>query len=126
VKILVVDDSKAMRTLIRRTLRGARYDEADIVEAENGREALDSIRSSPPDLVLANFNMPEMSGIELLETIHEDGLDVPFGFITSDDSDANVARARAAGAEFVIGKPFTRQDLRRAVNEATEEKRNLP
>ena len=126
MKILVVDDSKAMRALIRRTLRGPRYAEASIVEAENGREALDSIRSSPPDLVLANFNMPEMSGIELLEAIHEFGLDVPFGFITSDDSDDNVARARKAGAEFVIGKPFTRQDLWRAVNEATEEKRNLP
>ncbi len=126
MKILVVDDSKAMRALIRRTLRGARYDEANISEAENGREALDSIRSSPPDLVLANFNMPEMSGIELLEQLHDDGVDVSFGFITSDDSEANVARARKAGACFVIGKPFSRQDLRRAVNEATEGKKSSP
>ncbi|HWP10072.1 MAG TPA: response regulator [Polyangiaceae bacterium] len=126
MKILVVDDSKAMRALIRRTLRGARYDEANISEAENGREAFDSIRSSPPDLVLANFNMPEMSGIELLERLHDDGVDVSFGFITSDDSEANVERARKAGARFVIGKPFSRQDLRRAVNEATEGKKNSP
>ena len=126
MKILVVDDSRAMRALIRRTLRGARYDEANISEAENGLEALDSIRSSPPDLVLANFNMPEMSGIELLERLHDDGVDVSFGFITSDDSEANVERARRAGARFVIGKPFSRQDLRRAVNEATEGKRNSP
>jgi len=126
MKILVVDDSKAMRALIRRTLRGPRYDAANISEAENGREALDSIRASPPDLVLANFNMPEMSGIELCEQVHDDGLDVSFGFITSDDSEANVARARKAGARFVIGKPFSRQDLRRAVNEATEGKRSSP
>ena len=126
MKILVVDDSKAMRALIRRTLRGARYDEANISEAENGREAFDSIRSSPPDLVLANFNMPEMSGIELLERLHDDGVDVSFGFITSDDSEANVERARKAKTRFVIGKPFSRQDLRRAVNEATEGKKNSP
>jgi two-component system chemotaxis response regulator CheY len=126
MKILVVDDSRAMRALIRRTLRGPRYDQADISEVENGLEALDSIRSSPPDLVLANFNMPEMSGIELLERLHDDGVDVSFGFITSDESEANVARARKAGARFVIGKPFSRRDLRRAVNEATEGKRNSP
>jgi two-component system chemotaxis response regulator CheY len=126
MKILVVDDSKAMRALIRRTLSGARYAEASISEAENGLEALASIRTSPPDLVLANFNMPEMSGIELLEQVHGDGMDVRFGFITSDDSEANVERARRAGAHFVIGKPFSRQDLQRAVNEATEGKRNSP
>ena len=126
MKILVVDDSRAMRALIRRTLRGARYDEANISEAENGLEALDSIRSNPPDLVLANFNMPEMSGIELLEQIHDDGLDVSFGFITSDDSEANVERAHRAGARFVIGKPFSRRELRRAVNEAPDGKWNSP
>ena len=126
MKILVVDDSRAMRSLIRRTLRGARYEAADIVEAENGREALASIRANQPDLVLANFNMLEMSGMELLEQVHDDGLDVAFGFITSDDSTANVERARQAGARFVIGKPFTRQDLRRAVNEATAATRNSP
>jgi two-component system chemotaxis response regulator CheY len=126
MKILVVDDSRAMRALIRRTLRGARYAEASISEAENGLEALDSIRASPPDLVLANFNMPEMSGIELLERLHDDGVHVSFGFVTSDDSEANVERARRAGARFVIGKPFSRQALRRAVNEATEGRRNFP
>ena len=126
MKILVVDDSRAMRSLIRRTLRGIRSGAADITEAENGREALDAIRASPPDLVLANFNMPELSGIELLERLHADGVDVSFGFITSDDSTSNVERARRAGARFVIAKPFTRQDLRRAVNEATEVTRSSP
>ena len=143
MKILVVDDSNAMRALIRRTLRGKRYDDAQIAEASNGREALETIRATSPDLVLANWNMPEISGIELLETLKRDGVAVSFGFITSDESEANRSRALAAGACFVIGKPFTRADLRRAVNEATgrieadsrtthdsptavEEKRNSP
>lgn len=126
MKILVVDDSKAMRALIRRTLHDSHYEVAQIGEAENGREALDSIRSSPPDLVLANFNMPEMTGLELIEKLHEDGLDIDFGFITSDDSEQNVERARRAGARFVIGKPFTRQALYRAVSEATRSKKDVP
>jgi len=126
MKLLVVDDSRAMRSLIRRALRGIRCGAADIAEAENGREALDAIRASRPDLVLANFNMPELSGIELLERLRADGVDVSFGFITSDDSTSNVERARRAGARFVIAKPFTRQDLRRAVNEATEATRSSP
>ncbi len=76
--------------------------------------------------MLANSNMPEMSGIELLEQLHADGVSVDFGFITSDDSEANIERAHRAGARFVLGKPFTREGLRRAVNEATERKRNQP
>jgi two-component system chemotaxis response regulator CheY len=124
MKILVVDDSKAMRALIRRTLSDHPYAAASIGEAENGRQALDSIRTSPPDLVLANFNMPEMTGLELLEKLQADGVDVDFGFITSDESVQNLERARRAGARFVIGKPFTRQALFSAVNEATRGKKD--
>jgi len=126
MKILVVDDSRAMRALIRRTLRGPGGDGARIEEAENGSDALASIRSSPPDLVLANFNMPGMSGIELIERVQADGVSVDFGFVTSDESTENVERAQRAGALFVLGKPFSRASLLRAVSEATEGKRNSP
>ena len=126
MKILVVDDRTAMRALIRRTLNDSQIERPQIGEAENGREALDSIRSSPPDLVLANFNMPEMTGLELLEKLHEDGLDIDFGFITSDESEQNLERARRAGARFVIGKPFTRQALYLAVSQASRAKKDSP
>jgi two-component system chemotaxis response regulator CheY len=119
VKILVVDDSKAMRAVIRRALGGRRYDGAEIAEARNGREALEAIRENCPDLVLANWNMPEMSGIELLEALNRDCVPLRFGFVTSDESVENRARASAAGACFVIGKPFTSASLRRAVRAAT-------
>jgi two-component system, chemotaxis family, chemotaxis protein CheY len=121
VRILVVDDSKAMRALIRRSLDGRRFDEAEIEEARNGREALEAIRANRPDLVLANWNMPEMSGIELLEILNRDCVPLRFGFVTSDETIENRARASAAGACFVIGKPFTRAGLRRAVSAATAE-----
>ena len=118
MKILVVDDSDAMRALIRRVLRGRRYEHAVILEARNGREALELILKAQPDLVLANWNMPEISGIDLLEMLKRDGIAVKFGFITSDESEQNRARALAAGACFLMGKPFARGDLRHAVNEA--------
>jgi len=117
MKILIVDDSRAMRTLIRRTLRGGRYVGAVIQEVENGRQALDAVRTGSPDLVLANWNMREMTGIELLETLQAAGVASRFGFITSDASDGNRARALAAGACFLIGKPFTRAGLRHVVDE---------
>ena len=117
MKILIVDDSRAMRTLIRRTLRGGRYVGAVVQEVENGRQALDAVRAGSPDLVLANWNMREMTGIELLETLHAAGSRSRFGFITSDASEENRARALAAGACFLIGKPFTRAGLRHVVDE---------
>jgi two-component system chemotaxis response regulator CheY len=121
MKILVVDDSRAMRALIRRALVGERLAGAEIHEAANGRDALACIRRTVPDLVLANWNMPEMSGIELLETLHAAGVRVRFGFITSDESEANRARAVAAGASFLLAKPFTHLALEHAVDEATAE-----
>jgi two-component system chemotaxis response regulator CheY len=126
MKILVVDDSKAMRALICRTLRDNHYEAAQIGEAEDGPQALDAIRASRPDLVLANFNMPGMTGLDLLEKLRGEGVHVDFGFITSDESLENLERARRAGARFVIGKPFTRQALFSAVNEATRGKKDSP
>lgn len=122
LRILVVDDSKAMRTLIRRTLLEGVLSDAVIEEAQDGREALAAIRHDPPDLVLANWNMPEMSGIELLETLQRDGATVPFGFITSDSSESCRTRALSAGARFLISKPFAPASLQHAVDGAAVHK----
>lgn len=121
MKILVVDDSQAMRALIRRSLHDAQGDEAEIREAHDGREALEAIREGAPDLVLANWNMPELSGIELLETLRREGVATRFGFVTSDQSDENRRRAAAAGASFLIAKPFTRGELEDAVRTTARE-----
>ena len=64
VNILIVDDSKAMRLIVRRALRQAGYAEEGVQEAGNGAEALKVIRAKAPDLVLSDWNMPEMSGLE--------------------------------------------------------------
>ncbi len=107
MKILVADDSRVMRQIVIRTLRQAGYAGHEIVEAENGKDALDKVRSEAPDLVLSDWNMPEMSGIDLLASLRQSGSTVPFGFVTSEGSADMRARASAGGALFLIAKPFT-------------------
>ena len=107
MKILVADDSRVMRQIVIRTLRQAGYDDHDIVEAEDGRDAYDKVRSEAPDLVLSDWNMPNMSGIECLQAMRASGSAVPFGFVTSEGSTEMRAKAADAGALFLITKPFT-------------------
>jgi len=107
MKILIADDSRVMRQIVIRTLRQAGHGGHDVVEAENGRVAFELVRTEAPDLVLSDWNMPEMSGIDCLSALRAAGLRVPFGFVTSEGSDEMRQRAQAAGAAFLIAKPFT-------------------
>ena len=115
MRILIVDDSKAMRMIVVRTLRQAGFSGHEIVEATNGQEALDSVSTNGPDLVLSDWNMPEMTGIELLTRLRDTGCDVPFGFITSETSPVMRERATEAGAMFLIAKPFSADDFETAL-----------
>jgi two-component system, chemotaxis family, chemotaxis protein CheY len=115
MNVLVVDDSRAMRMIVSRTLRQAGYDSLTITEAENGREALQAITASAPDLVLSDWNMPEMTGIELLQALRRGGQQVPFGFVTSEGSDEMRSLADSSGALFLIAKPFTADTFRDAL-----------
>jgi len=83
MKVLVVDDSKVMRLIVMRTLRQAGF-ACEVKEAADGKQALEAIRKEPPDLVLSDWNMPEMSGIELLEALRAEGSPVKVGFVTTE------------------------------------------
>jgi two-component system chemotaxis response regulator CheY len=107
MRVLVVDDSRAMRMIVKRTLGLAGYDDWEFEDASNGVEALAAITADPPDLVLSDWNMPEMTGIELLRALREADNPVLFGFVTSESTPRMRDRAIHAGAAFVIGKPFT-------------------
>lgn len=106
-KILIVDDSKAMRLIVRRALRQAGFGTYEVEEASNGVEALAAIEAAAPFLVLSDWNMPEMTGMELLTKLRENGSAVRFGFVTTEGTPDMRARACAAGALFLIAKPFT-------------------
>jgi two-component system chemotaxis response regulator CheY len=111
MKILIVDDSKAMRMIVTRTLGLAGFSGYSTVEATNGHEALEKLQSEKPDLVLSDWNMPEMKGIELLQKTRESGNDVPFGFITSESSEETKKTATDSGAQFLMTKPFTPESM---------------
>jgi two-component system chemotaxis response regulator CheY len=115
MKVLVVDDSKAMRMIVLRTLRQAGFGHHTITEASNGKEALDLLHAEPFDLVLSDWNMPEMTGIELLTALRAEKLPVRFGFVTSEGTGPMREQATAAGAEFLIAKPFTVESFQAAL-----------
>ena len=109
--ILVVDDSKAMRLIVRRTLRQAGFGDYEVEEASNGVEALQRIGQAPVALVISDWNMPEMSGIELLKELNSRKLTVRFGFVTTEGTPDMRALADEAGALFLIAKPFTAEQF---------------
>jgi two-component system chemotaxis response regulator CheY len=115
VKIVVVDDSRVMRQIVIRTLRQAGYGSHDIVEAENGKEGLGVIQAQEPDLVLSDWNMPEMTGIDMLCALRAAGNEVAFGFVTSEGSEEMRTRASQSGAAFLIAKPFTPEAFQEAL-----------
>lgn len=111
MKILVVDDSKAMRMIVIRTIRQAGAADHLIVEAENGKQGLDTVMAGGIDLVLSDWNMPEMTGIEFLRALRAAGKFVRFGFVTSESTPEMRQMAQQAGAMFLIAKPFTAENF---------------
>lgn len=112
MRVLVADDSTVMRRIVVRTLRQADIDVDEIVEAADGQQLYELVFSEDPDLVLSDWNMPEMTGIEALRAIRAAGSDVLFGFVTSEGSEEMRAEAANAGAAFLIAKPFTADTFR--------------
>ncbi len=113
--VLLVDDSKTMRLLVHRALRQAGYRDLKVGEAGNGAEAMQKIAADKPKLVLSDWNMPEMSGIEFLNNLRGNRNMVPFGFITSEASAEIKTLALDSGASFLITKPFTTDDVQAAL-----------
>lgn len=119
MKILVADDSRAMRMLVVRALRQAGAD-GDITEAQDGAEAFDV--ASGHDLILSDWNMPNVTGIELLRKLRAAGNRTPFVFVTSESTAEMRQAAAAAGALGLIAKPFEAHavaELLRSVQGAT-------
>ena len=111
MRVLIVDDSRAMQSIIKRSIQKAAFDGMEIKTASTGAEALDIIRIWHPDLVLTDWHMPEMDGLELMQRIEREMLDIKVGFITTENSPARIAEAQEAGAVFVVTKPFQDEEL---------------
>jgi two-component system, chemotaxis family, chemotaxis protein CheY len=105
---LVVDDSSVIRKVARRILEGLQF---QIVEAEDGEQALQACRSKMPDAVLLDWNMPKMDGYEFLRNLRQepDGDRPKVVFCTTENDVAHIARALHAGANEYIMKPFDKE-----------------
>jgi two-component system chemotaxis response regulator CheY len=111
IKILVVDDFATMRKVVRNLLKQAGYE--NIVEAEDGVTALRALKSQKIDFIISDWNMPNMTGIELLKAVRADDdlAKMPFLMVTAEALQDNVIAAVKAGVSNYIVKPFTSEIL---------------
>jgi two-component system chemotaxis response regulator CheY len=106
---LVVDDSKVIRKVARHILETLNF---SVDEAEDGREALTRIDAHVPDVVLLDWNMPVMGGIEFLRTLRLRDINQPkVVFCTTENDAAHIRAAIDAGADEYVMKPFDRETL---------------
>lgn len=112
MKILVVDDSSTMRRIIKNTLQRLGYE--DILEAEHGVQAWGILDSTEIQILITDWNMPEMNGLELVKKVRADERykDIPIIMVTTEGGKAEVITALKAGVNNYIVKPFTPQVLK--------------
>lgn len=112
MQILVVDDFSTMRRIIRNLLRELGFSNFD--EAEDGVQALQKLRAKPFDLVVSDWNMPNMQGIDLLRAIRADPRlrYTPVLMVTAEAKRENILEAAKAGVNGYIVKPFNAETLR--------------
>lgn len=112
MKVLIVDDYKTMLRVLHNLLRQMNF--TTIEQAEDGSEALEKLKQDTYGLVISDWNMEPMSGMDLLCEIRADDKmrDLPFIMITAESSSENVKAAKDAGVSNYIIKPFTSETLR--------------
>ncbi len=120
MKFLIVDDFSTMRRIIRNLLKELEFTNAD--EAEDGVAALAKLRGGNFDFVVSDWNMPNMTGIELLQAIRADDAlkHLPVLMVTAEAKKENIIAAAQAGASGYVVKPFTAAVLEEKLNKIFE------
>ncbi len=111
MRILIVDDFATMRRILKNILRQTGF--TNIAESDNGKAALNELKGGGVDLILCDWNMPEMSGIELLTTMKSDDelKKIPFVMVTAEATKESIIEAVNAGVDSYIVKPFTAETI---------------
>ncbi len=107
MKVLVVDDFSTMRRIVKNILRQLGFE--NIVEADDGETAVSKLETERIDFVISDWNMPKMSGLELLKWVrsHDEFKDLPFLMVTAEAQKENILEAVKAQVSNYIVKPFT-------------------
>ncbi len=113
-RVLIVDDSPAMRAFVRRVMEISGFETSKCLEAGSGEEALELLGSDWVDVILTDINMPGMGGEEFLRRLAEEELlrSIPAVVISTDATQLRMDRLAALGARGYITKPFRPEDLR--------------
>ena len=116
MKVLVVDDYSTMRRIIKNLLGQIGF--TDVEEAEDGGAALRKLRAAEFGLVLSDWNMTPMSGLQLLEAVRQDGAlaKTPFILVTAESKPENIVAAKKAGVNNYIVKPFSAETLKSKID----------
>lgn len=114
-KALTVDDSRTMRDMVSFTLKNAGF---EVVEAEDGKDALNKIKGHKLDVIITDLNMPNMNGIELIKSLRaqDDYKFTPILMLTTESDDTKKSEGKTAGATGWIVKPFNPEKLIQVVN----------
>ena len=109
--VLVVDDVMTMRRIVRNILRDLQF--KNIIDAEDGTAAARILETQKVDLIVSDWNMPGMTGLDLLKWVRANGLnkDVPFQMVTAEARKDNIMEALKAKVSGYVVKPFTPQSL---------------
>ena len=122
MSILVVDDFATMRRIVKNILKQLGYE--NILEADDGASALEVLKREKIQFIISDWNMPQMSGIELLKTVRatEAWKDLPFLMVTAEGQKENVIEAVKNKVNNYILKPFTPETLMEKINKIFEGK----
>ncbi len=118
-KVLVVDDSSVMRQIIKNNLKQLGFDHGNLTDAEDGQMGLKKLTEGGIDLVISDWNMPKMTGIEFLKAVRSDGSlkGTPFLMVTSEADKEKIMEAVKAGVSQYIVKPFNANQLEEKIKE---------
>ncbi len=111
LKVLVVDDMSTMRRILKNVLKQIGF--TDLVEAENGQDALNKLKAGDIGFIVSDWNMPVMQGIDLLRAVRADAdlKHLPFLMVTAEAQKDNIIEAVQAGVSNYVVKPFTAEAL---------------
>ena len=122
LKFLIVDDSRAIQAIIRRAITNCGYEPLEIKTAMDGEQALEIIETFTPNLIITDWHMPKVSGLEMVQALRQMGhYNMRVGFVTTEKTPSLLDQAKSNGALFILHKPFDDAELVSVVTAAIKD-----